>query len=197
MTPTNGSRTLADALNAGQSQPARDGGNPLIDRLATALAVKHAEDDFDDADEDLDLPMLVQGERYGAIVTTAPVQRMREGRAALDRIRSRAGAAGPDRRRDERPGYRGSPMPHARRHFHQQSKHNSCRQSAGLKQRAHPPLHSNPTASFTANVEEIVPAPKKETIAESFSPAPPPGQWPFKPRRRRSRWNPNSPTPAT
>lgn len=63
------SRTLADALNAAQSRLQNHASletaakaDPMVDRLATALAVTQpGAADFDDGDEDLDLPMLVQG----------------------------------------------------------------------------------------------------------------------------------------
>jgi hypothetical protein len=82
------SRTLADALTAAQEMnraagmPTAD--RPMVDRLANALAIPTADPlAYDDADEDLDLPMLVQGDRLGAVVPAAPMQRVREGRAAL------------------------------------------------------------------------------------------------------------------
>lgn len=85
------SRTLADALNAAQSRLQNHASletaakaDPMVDRLATALAVTQpGAADFDDGDEDLDLPMLVQGERFGALVPSPAEQRAREGRAAL------------------------------------------------------------------------------------------------------------------
>jgi hypothetical protein len=56
----------------------------MVDRLATALTVPASEADyFDEADEDLDLPMLVQGDRLGATVPVAPRPSLRESRAAL------------------------------------------------------------------------------------------------------------------
>ena len=62
-------------------------GNVFLDQLATALAIPANDQAYlDDAgDEDLDLPMLVQANRGGALVpaTVAPTQRRREGRAAL------------------------------------------------------------------------------------------------------------------
>ena len=74
--------TLAAAQRREQGQ-----GHVFVDRLATALAVPSNDHSyFDDAgDEDLDLPMLVQGNRPGALVpaTTGPSLRGREGRAAL------------------------------------------------------------------------------------------------------------------
>lgn len=82
MAPTNATRTLADALTAA-SRP-DDKPNPLIDRLATALAIPAAvpmEDD--EPDDDLDLPMLMQPNRTFDIVPATPQQRIREGRAAL------------------------------------------------------------------------------------------------------------------
>ncbi len=90
MVPTISTNSLAEALSKGNRQDAARGGDPLIDRLATALAVlppttlPEQADDDDDVDEDLDLPMLVQGSRVPAVVPVPVVrQRAREGRAAL------------------------------------------------------------------------------------------------------------------
>jgi hypothetical protein len=85
---TTGTQSLADALAAAHSRDLRGPNgapNPLIERLATALAVRqHEQTDEDDGDEDLDLPMLVQGERFGAVVPSqAKFHRRREGRAVL------------------------------------------------------------------------------------------------------------------
>jgi hypothetical protein len=92
MAQTNATRTLAEALSAAEARArearARENSNPLVDRLATALTVPAFDSgDYDD-DDDLDLPMLVQGDRFGAIVPLElphrePPQRGREGRAAL------------------------------------------------------------------------------------------------------------------
>jgi hypothetical protein len=82
MAHSNATRTLAEALSAVEAR-SRDQNNPLIDQLATALAVPAFDPgDYDD-DDDLDLPMLVQGDRFGSVVPMAAPQRGREGRAAL------------------------------------------------------------------------------------------------------------------
>lgn len=101
MAQTNATQTLAATLAAAQQRERAAGfthrpspingslpsGNVFLDQLATALAVPANDQAYlDDAgDEDLDLPMLVQANRVGALVpaTIAPTQRGREGRAAL------------------------------------------------------------------------------------------------------------------
>lgn len=95
MAPPISTNSLAQALSKGAPPAGRNGelghgDDPLIHRLATALAVlpphalpEHPDED-DDVDEDLDLPMLVQGSRVPVIVPLPPIQqRAREGRAAL------------------------------------------------------------------------------------------------------------------
>lgn len=81
--------TLADALRAAQGRPSEHVNDPLVDRLATALVLPSAPGgtiDFDDedGDDELDLPMLIQGHRPTAIVPMPPIKaRGKEGRAAL------------------------------------------------------------------------------------------------------------------
>jgi hypothetical protein len=83
MAHSNATHTLAAALSAAQRKE-DDSRNPLVDKLATALAIPQPNlPEDDDADEDLDLPMLVQGNRTLAVVPSLPTQRVREGRAAL------------------------------------------------------------------------------------------------------------------
>jgi hypothetical protein len=85
MAHINAAQSLAATLAAAQRREQAPG-HVFVDRLATALAVPTQESSyFDDGDEDLDLPMLVQGNRPGALVpaTTGPALRGREGRAAL------------------------------------------------------------------------------------------------------------------
>jgi hypothetical protein len=78
------SRTLADALSAAQARneeharAQREQAKTLVDSLATAIALPPADFsavDYDD-DEDLDLPMLVQGDRYGALPETSVARRI-------------------------------------------------------------------------------------------------------------------------
>ncbi len=86
MAQMNATQTLAEALSAAQRREADARTDPLIERLANALALPQPPEptDYDDGDEDLDLPMLVQGNRFGAVVPMQPItHRRREGRAAL------------------------------------------------------------------------------------------------------------------
>ena len=169
MMPNNGGRSLADALNAGSGQQTQNGGNPLVDRLATALAVTHAEDDFDDADDELDLPMLVQGERYGAIVPLPPVQRIREGRAALIGfglglvLLVPIGVVMSGRVSDLPPPPATSITTDA----------SVIPTIASLETALAPQPQPAPASTFSASVTEVVP-PRKETVAEAFSPPPAP-----------------------
>ena len=84
MASINATQSLAAALAAAQR---RDQGhsNIFVDRLATALAIPANDQSYldDEGDDDLDLPMLVQGNRALVPATYAPVSRGREGRAAL------------------------------------------------------------------------------------------------------------------
>lgn len=84
MASINATQSLAAALAAAQR---RDQGhsNIFVDRLATALAIPANDQSYldDEGDDDLDLPMLVQGNRALVPATYAPVSPGREGRAAL------------------------------------------------------------------------------------------------------------------
>ena len=86
MAQVNAAHSLAATLAAAQRRE-QGQGHVFVDRLATALAVPANDHSYfdDSGDDDLDLPMLVQGSRAGALVpaTTGPSLRGREGRAAL------------------------------------------------------------------------------------------------------------------
>jgi hypothetical protein len=86
MAQVNAAHSLAATLAAAQRRE-QGQGHVFVDRLATALAVPANDHSYydDSGDEDLDLPMLVQGNRAGALVpaTLGPSLRGREGRAAL------------------------------------------------------------------------------------------------------------------
>lgn len=86
MATLNATQSLADALSAAHRQDLERAGDPLVDRLATALALVPAAEpaDFDDGDDDLDLPMLVQpGRPATPVPLPTPVPRRRERRAGL------------------------------------------------------------------------------------------------------------------